>query len=672
MNRRSFIQKAGTGAAALVGSYAMGPLGMPLFVGNKKQPNILFITTDYQAGEDLPGQESPFLFMPHLEKLCNEGIVFDRHYCTASISIPARYTIITGQYPHTHGAWDNVGHWVPEGSPLFMKQLALHGYSVTGVGKMHFNPWYRLAGFDYRIDADRKGNVKADNDRLDDYAQFLAGHGLTRWSYLRKQSTADIFGVYDWPFSDELHIDHYVGEQTVHAIERSVTNCPWFIWSSFNGPHNPWDPPARCSDRYKRMDLPRARQKPGELQTKPLDHTRTRYNYTRAVVDRIDKAPPGEREELINRIRAGHYGGLSFIDEQIGRIVNALGKSGQLDNTIIIFSADHGCELGDHHNIHKGLFYERSARVPMVVWSPVRYCHRHIDSYSGHVDLFPTFLSMAGIEITPELTQQLEGADLTPVLNEAGKPGQQQAFNEIRGGTNIVTNDWKMSIYPSDGCGELYDRNNDPDELNNLYSDTGYISVRKELTERLVEFHPPLNDQIVRMRPVVFNRQQVYKFNPGDHILPQDAPYQAGKAIRLSAVIHPDNNTWEDGPVVACYVSVIHGYALYIKNGHLFFGFRRWGNDVLITSPNKLPLKTAQIGASVSRNGDLRLIVDGVVVSAGKVEGPLPVQEGHERVVAPHIFVGHSPGWCNPVGDYEKEQKLSDHIVSVAISFDQD
>ncbi len=667
MKRRDFIQKTGIGLAGVFGSFALRPFGVPLFANSRERPNILFITTDYQAGEDIPLFGSPFLRMPNIDRLCNEGVVFQRHYCTASISIPSRYTLITGQYPHSHGAHDNTGAWVPQGSPLFMEQLAQGGYHLTGVGKMHFNPWDRMAGFHERIIADRKGNSEYDSGHMDDYARFLAQHNLNRMSYLRKQWLSDIFGVYDWPFADEFHIDHYVGEQTVRAIEQADSNRPWFMWSSFNGPHNPWDPPARFSDRYKRMDLPEARAVAGELQTKPPDHTRLRYNYTRDVVDRLDQAGPEESKELINRLRAGHFGGLSFIDEQIGRIMDALEASGQADNTIVIFSSDHGCELGDHHNIHKGNFYERSARVPMIVWSPHRYSPRKVDTYSSHVDLFPTFLSMAGLGISRDLGQKLEGFDLTPVIKGDDDYSQQQAFNEIRGGTNIVTDDWKFSIYPSDGSGELYDRKNDPDELINLFDNSDYQDIRRQLTERLVAFYPPLAGQVEQMSSPVFVERDIYRWESGKHILPADAPYQAGKTLRVNANINSNGDTWGSGPLMAAYISGVHGYSLYIRDGYLACGFRRWGRDTLVLSPSRLPEGSLRVGLSVSRDGIIRLMVDGEPISSGKVEGLIPVQEGHDRVMPPHIFIGYSPAWVNPIGGYDNDQDITGQISFVEL-----
>jgi len=650
--RREFLKTAGMGAAAL----SLGPQfqSSKAKSGADRRPNILFVQTCYQAGEDGPSLGSPFLEMPNLDQLCEEGVVFNRHYCTAPICTPSRDTLITGQYPHTHGQWDNYDSWIPEDSPVLMKRLGEAGYQSAGIGKMHFRPWDRMAGFDHRIIADNKGNARAANqlsdEKLnDDYAQFLAQHDMTRWDYLKKRLQGDVFGVYDWPYEERLHIDHYVGEQTVRFLEEGRLQHPWFLWVSFNGPHNPWDPPAEYSAPYKRMDLPSARARPGELHDKPPDHTRLRYNYTREVPDRIDQASPSEQTEIIERIRAGHYGSLTFVDHQLGRILQALERNGELENTIVIFSSDHGAELGDHHNIHKGLHYERSARVPFVVWCPERYDPREVDSFSTNVDILPTILSLAGTEI-PE---GAPGYDLTPLLTGQRDRVQEHAISEIRRSTAIITERWKMSVYPRDGVGALYDREEDPDELYNRYDDSAYKHVRKELTRKLTEFHPPLAEEIEQMEPTIFVEQDEYSFESGEHLAPEEAPYQRGKAVTIVAKLAPRGSSWSAGPILETNVGEVHGYALFIDDEErLGFGLRRWRADTVVLTPEQLPTEEVSVQVHLDTEGLVRLMVNGKPVSAAEAEGTLPEQPGHERITAGHVHCGKGPSWRVPIGNY--------------------
>ena len=291
--------------------------------------------------------------------------------------------------------------------------------------------------------------------------------------------------MYDWPWDESWHIDAYVGERALEIVERSELREPWFFWVSFNGPHNPWDPPARCSAPYNAMDLPLGHTFPGELDTKPTDHTRLRFNYTGEIARLID-SDYRRRDQIIHAIRVGHYGNLTFIDEQIGRVVDALERRGELDDTVILCTSDHGSHLGDHDLIHKGTHYDASARVPLVVRYPDRIEPGVRDGFTAHVDLMPTILSLVGAP----LPAAMEGRDLTPLLEDTAPSVQDEVFIEIRGNTSIVTDRWKLGLYPHDGEGDLYDLEDDPFELINRFEDGDYRGVRDELTERILDFAP--------------------------------------------------------------------------------------------------------------------------------------------------------------------------------------
>lgn len=455
----------------------------------KSRPNILFICTDYQRGVDGPSLGTPFLDMPAFYRLCKEGMVFTRHYSTAPICMPARYTWLTGRYPHYHGAWDNTRNWIPEKTPILVELLKAAGYKTIGVGKMHVKPWNRDIGFDKWISVDRKRNGKRDAVIDDDYSKFLDQHGMNRWNYLKLQSESEIFGVYDWPYDEKFHIDYYVGDQAKRIIKKNELKEPFLMWISFNGPHNPWDPPAEYSEPYKKMKLPLGNTFPGELATKPKDHTRVRNNYTPQVPRLID-ANPERRDEIIHRIRAGHYGGLTYIDRQLEKIFNALEDKGLFDETIIIYSSDHGAHLGDHNLIHKGTHYDSSARVPFVVRYPKKIEPKQTDAFSSHVDLMPTLLDLADIPIQ----KSLEGKSLVPILSGKEESVQDKVFIEIRGTTSIVTDDWKMGINPKDQDGDLYDLKNDPNELYNLFGKPEYAEIQTKLVDEIVKFNPALEE----------------------------------------------------------------------------------------------------------------------------------------------------------------------------------
>jgi arylsulfatase len=473
---RRWVRTAAVVAAAWS---TLGASGM--VSARDKRPNILFVQTDYQRGVDGPSLGSPFLTMPALDRLCREGAVFTRHFSNSPICMPARYCWITGQYPHTHGQWDNYPRWVPEGSPILMELLKELGYHTVGVGKMHFHPWDRMAGFDRRITHEGK------HSRVqDDYEKFLAAHGHSRREFLDNYGGA--MAVCDWPWEESLHHDSFVGAQARGVIDRGELREPWFLWVSFPGPHNPWDPPAEYSRPYLQMELPLGNGFPGELLTKPIDHSRHRYGYGRPVFDEID-AHPERRDEILKAIRARHYGNLTLIDRQLEGILDALDRSGRLDETVIIYSSDHGAALGNHDMLHKGTHYDTDARVPFVVRWPAKVIPRRIDAFSSHVDLLPTLVSLAGGTVPPEA----EGRDLTPLLTGASERVNEFAVIECTLVTSIVSDRWKMGLHHFNGEGELYDLKTDPNELDNLFGVPRCTDVQEELTEELVRWRRRLS-----------------------------------------------------------------------------------------------------------------------------------------------------------------------------------
>ncbi|MDZ7738512.1 MAG: sulfatase-like hydrolase/transferase [Bacteroidales bacterium] len=626
-----------------------------------EKPNIIIITTDYQAWEDIP-ELTPELKMPSVDRLYREGVVFRNHYCTAPVCMPSRYTMVSGTYPHTHKMWDNGAHWLPEGSPVLMEELNNAGYKTIGIGKMHFKPWDRMAGFDERIIADCQGNWAGDTLKKDDYYHYLKRAGKTRFDYLSYQDSTDLYGVYEWPMADTLDIDYYVGEQTVRYIENdSMGDDPWFLWVSFNGPHNPWDPPADLMNYYLEKELPQARYMEGELETKPYAHTITRYNYTRKVVDLIDRNP-GKREEYIHRIRAGHYGGLTLIDQQIGRIFSKLEEKGKLDNAIIIFTSDHGAHLGDHDLIHKGTHYERSSHVPFVIWWPDALKPGEINGFTSHIDLFPTLVELAG----GSLPEGLEGQSYYDVLT--GKENAPDtAIIEIIGNTALVTKDYKYGMYRQLREADLYDRKADPDEFMNIVDDPGYSHLVKQFTEYLYRIDSTLKDDFENAPPVRPFPSKI-TLEHGQMLNRFDCPYLGGKSFSVKAGI--DANAVANGPVIVHYEGP-HGFSLFAEDGMLKAGFRKWNEDEIVILGR---LKTGQnsIFFRLEKDGKISGTINNREYLA-ESSWPKPVQAGRKGYLTGIFCAGYSgPGWVNPVGNYNKGSEFTGHINFIELEVTDD
>jgi arylsulfatase len=657
INRRDFLKRSGFAAAAFAGLTRTSPAAR-----HKERPNILFITTDYQAGDDGPTLGSPFLDMPALKRLCDDGVVFKRHYSTSPICIPARFTWISGMYPHYHGNWDNYGIWLKEGTPILMEELVKSGYQTLGIGKMHFSPWDRLAGFQRRIIADCKGA----SSREDDYGKFLKSKGFkyNRLEYcpLVKWEMPE---VYDWQWDESLHIDAFVGDNAVEVIEKDQLKGPWFMWVSFNGPHNPWNPPAKYSDQYKKMDLPPANAPKGELLDKPADQTSLRYNYTRSVSDYIDQNPE-RHDEIIARIRAGHFGGLTFIDRKIENILAALDKKDLTKDTIIIFSADHGCHLGDHHNIHKGSHYRRSAHVPFVVHCPARYKAAETEGLSSHVDLMPTLLDIAGAPV-PE---SLEGVNLTPMITGKAKSVQDEVFIEVRKTTSIITSDWKLGVDTQHHQGDMYNLKNDPLEQVNLYDNPKYAKIQKKLLEKIFAFQPAVKEKLDAGKYQDFIEKTSYTLKNGQMLKNIEAPYHPGKSFKITATFDNAKVSQLQGPILVQQDMSTHGYALYAKDGAICFALRCWKSTSLIE--DKLPtdetVKTIQVKVNKDSSGTLKINgKETVSFRMNEFADGFPVQPGSKRIMAGIVTAGKCPPWHRPMGDYDKKAAFKGPLKEIKI-----
>ena len=674
--RRDFLKKFGIGTLATVSGLSTRSWSKRIGGGKgiKEKPNILFICTDYQAGEDGPSLGSPFLDMPALDRLCKNGVVFSKYYSTAPVCQPTRCSWVTGQYPHTHGMWGNYEQWIPKDSPVLMKELDQQGYYTLGIGKMHFKPWDRMAGFHRRIIADRKGNIESDKEYQDDYAKFLKKYGLTRWDYLKLQYESESPHVYDWPFPLECHIDHYVGTQAQKVIKNGELDDkkPWFLWVSFNGPHNPWDPPAEFSHPYMEMDLPAPRTYSGEMEVKPIQNTSSRYGYTKEVPDYIDRYPE-RKNKYIKRIRAGHYGNLTLIDRQVEGILKALEEKGQVEDTIIIYSADHGSLLGDHGIFHKGLIYDRSDRVPFIVHCPARYQPRNTEALAGHVDFMPTILSLAGAEIPPAV----EGKNLTPLFSGQKESIQDNVMIEISHNIGIITEHWKMLVYQN-GEGELYNIDDDPNELKNLYFNSQYKTIKDELKEHLIAFRSENAARFKVEPPKSLVTKDEYNFKQGDILKQGKEPFppsQGGKSVHIRAVISPLDNKPPDGAFFVCEEMIPawpsrppqNGYALYVKDGQLAMGIRLWDKDMLFTSAEELPPGEVLAEGILAKNGKIWLKINNKTVAEGKVSSSLPKRRGRQEVVAPSIYVGKGHDWGISIGHYDRKADFQGKISKVIL-----
>jgi choline-sulfatase len=425
-------------------------LGAPM---SAQQPNILFIMADQMAAPILPlhQADSPVL-MPHLSALAAAGAVFDSAYCNSPLCAPSRFSLVTGQLPSRIGAYDNAADLAAD-TPTYAHYLRNLGYRTALSGKMHFCGPDQLHGFEDRLTSDI----------------YPADYGWSvNWDAPDVRPTwyhnmSSVLQAGPSVRSNQLDFDEEVvfrARQYLYDHVRNTPERPFCLTVSMTHPHDPYTIPAEFFDRYQDQDVQMPRVHIDQEQLDP--HSKR----VAKVIDIWGKPMP---DDAVRRARRAYYGACSYIDDNIGKLVKTLGECGLADDTITVFSGDHGDMLGERGLWYKMHWFEMAARVPMVVHAPGRFAARKVSASVSTIDLLPTFVEMAGGQVDPALA--LDGRSLLPHLK--GQGGHDEAIGEYMAeGSNaplvmIRRGDFKFIYSAQDPC-LLFNLASDPDELNNL------------------------------------------------------------------------------------------------------------------------------------------------------------------------------------------------------------
>ncbi|WP_152361451.1 sulfatase family protein [Microlunatus speluncae] len=453
-----------------------------------ERPNIVFIITDQQRFDTINALGHDHVDTPNLDRLVREGTSFTRTYVSAPSCSPSRSSLFTGLYPHSLGVLRNEDLW----QHSWVERLADSGYRCVNVGKMHTHPWETSLGFHERTVVENKDryhpNVPFYHDQWD---KALWSHGLTkptREVHRTKPDYAERLGAFEWELPDDLHSDNFVAGHARWWLETYPGTEPFFLQVGFPGPHPPYDPVDRHLDAYRDRDVPLPLRDDEDLANQPevLQELRRHHqdNDHDSVVHLADPT-----EDQSRRQRRHYLANVTQIDEQIGFLIDALEARGVLDNTVIIFTSDHGDCLGDHGHSQKWTMYDPSVRVPAIVWGPGRVRgDQQIDALTAMMDLGPTVLELAGLEVPP----WMEAQSLLPALRGESWTGREHVFSEhardmILTGTELMTmvrdDRWKYVEFVDSEQGQLFDLDSDPDELRSLWgapadTEPGLVKVR--------------------------------------------------------------------------------------------------------------------------------------------------------------------------------------------------
>ncbi len=435
--------------------------------------NLLFITTDQQRWDSLPCYGLDFMQTPNLDHLAAEGMVFDSCIVPSPVCVPCRAAMLSGQYPASTGVLGN-GHWLPPDVPTWPSLISQTGRNTAAIGKMHFNPWDSLEGFDQRITAEDKRHTYLP----DHHVQFLAAHGMERQHPTTLPGYYENLGASVSPRERRFHVDGFVGDRAAEWISEKGSE-PFAAWVSFPGPHDPYDPPEDMAEMYADAPIPHPIGSPEELVNKPAAQRSRGAGSLGNSMFRLDLSLATTENYL--KWRKHYYANISLIDEGIGKMLAALESTGTLDDTLIIFTSDHGDALGDHGMPFKGFFYDCMSRVPLIVKGPGISAARS-SSLVSTLDLVPLFYNSC--EAAAPAT--LQGEDIRPLFADPTATIREHAFCEIEGRMMVRSATHKYAHY-SDGSSELYDLTTDPDEITNLADNPDYARIESDLKTKLVE-----------------------------------------------------------------------------------------------------------------------------------------------------------------------------------------
>jgi arylsulfatase A-like enzyme len=436
------------------------------------QPNILLITADQFRWDCLGCAGNETIQTPYLDALAARGVRFSNGFTPNPICVPARASIMTGNYSHVcTGRKQNSGR-IRDGQPLLTEVLKVVGYRTYALGKLHFVPYAppgepRLVhGFEH-VDLHESGRILARYDPqgklegVEDYIDYLKRVGWGGYGRAHGVGNNDVRPCPS-PLPAEHHVDHWIADCTMRQIDRHVRESPqqpFFMWMSSPKPHSPYDPPRPYDALYDPRVIPPPFGSPSDLQDRNpyLDATR----HTHAI--------PTLSPEAWQVIRSYYYGCITFLDAMIGRVVEHLQARGLLEDTLILFTADHGDLIGDFGSCFKANHLNGSVRVPFVIAGPGVAQGAVSDALVGLQDVLPTLATLAGSDVG----QPVQGLELSAHLADPTTPVRELFYSttEVKalGQSACVTNGrWKYVFTEANATEELYDQAHDRAELYNL------------------------------------------------------------------------------------------------------------------------------------------------------------------------------------------------------------
>ncbi len=457
-------------------------------------PNIILIITDQQRFDSINALGFPWVDTPNLDCLVQDGTSFDNCFITAPSCAPARASLFTGYWPHVTGVLQNADLW----RHSWVERMADAGYHCVNIGKMHSFPYETPLGFHERYVVENKDRYLEGRYYFDEWDKALRARGEVKQQrelYRKWPGYRESLGAFDWKLPADLHPDFFVGDMARWWLESYPQTQPLFLQVGFPGPHPPYDPLPEYARPYLERELPLQELCQEDLDGQPSPFKQLREHNFTTDHDAVVHLPQPTRAQR-HRQRAYYFANVTMIDEKIGQLMQTLDEQGYLENSIVIFTSDHGDCLTDHGHSQKWTMYDTIMRVPLIVWAPGRVdAGLRIPGMCQLMDVGRTVLELAGV--TPPSDMQAE--PLMPALRAETLPdwrprdlvfAEHPADGIYEGPymTMVRSRDWKLVHFLDSDEGQLFDLRNDPDEFHNLWDEPAFAAHKHELLDAMLDW----------------------------------------------------------------------------------------------------------------------------------------------------------------------------------------
>lgn len=470
----------------------------------RRRKNVILIHTDQQRADSLGCMGNPLARTPNIDALASRGTLYRWCYASNPVCMPSRASLFTGRHVLAHRVLDN-GIWLDEDELTMPEAFRRSGYRTAGFGKFHFQTYMSYDG-----DTSAESMARWESGELDGWHGPYYGFEEVKMTTAHGEGTGGHYGRWrkrefphlklgsgnaagekfpqfnSWKSNLPLEAYHstWVADQAIDWLDTADDGEPFFLFVSFPDPHAPFTPPAPYSTMFDGVEFPPPHAAEGENDAKPKPY-RISMSETPFRTDGGLHHFPDFTGAAYDQVLSHTFGMITLIDDCVGRVLAKLSEKGLTDDTVVAFTSDHGDCLGDHHFLYKAQTPCRSLlHIPLVIADPDS-SPGEVSGAVSNVDVMPTLLGLCGLE-TPEPVQgvRLPAAGGSPERGWVFEAGFSKFTSDCHHFT-LYTDKWRLTVFPYLEDGELYDLENDPYELTNLYNDTEYSGIRKDLAERL-------------------------------------------------------------------------------------------------------------------------------------------------------------------------------------------